>query len=333
MQPQSKEPAITELKQVSLGLWPTPVHRIPRFEQHIGSEEPIFMKREDLCGVGAGGNKVRSLEALIGEALRQGADTLIASGPLQSNLCSLAAACGAKRGIPVHVVHNAAKPEKRTANVLLNWLAGAESHYIGAGTDEWQRGDYVEALAEKMRGEGKKPFVIYIGGSSGIGALGYANMMEELYNQWKEQNLPFKHVFISGGGGGVASGVVYGNWKLGMPFQVHVISVEYPVPEMEKEMERIFKEAKDYCGVGPDVPVGQLCHMDDAYLGGGWSHNTPESEAMALLFPKLEGVFIENVYTSKVLVAIEDYAKQGKIPGGACYIHTGGFGSLFAQYE
>lgn len=321
---------IKKVPRVSLGIWPTPLQPMERLGVKAGI--PLFMKRDDLNGLGPGGNKVRSLEYLLYEARQNGADTVLASGPAQSNLCTLAACAAAKLGMKAVLVHNAAAPSRFEGNALLNHLVGAESHYIGAGTTEFQRADRVAELEMGLRAEGREPYTVLLGASTGLGALGYVNVVAELVQQCLAAKIDLRHLFVPGGNGGVATGVVYGNWLLGSPFEVHVISVEDDYSGLRKAMERILDEIEPITGERPAAPAEDLCDLQAGYRGDGWSCNTPESAAMVEAFPKMEGVFIENVYNSKVVVAMLDYIQKGLVKENACYLHTGGFGSLFAQY-
>ncbi len=329
---QTAAAAFAAIPKIELGCWPTPLHTMPGLEKTTGSKVKLFIKRDDLNGVGPGGNKVRTLEYLLAKAKVNGADTLLASGPAQSNLCTLAACCANKVNMRPILVHNAAKPEKLQGNALLNSLCGAEVVYIGAGTDEFQRADAVKKLEDELRAAGKNPYTVLLGGSTGLGAIGYIPVLLEMVEQCNRQNFDIQHIFVPGGNGGVAAGIVYGNATLGSPFKIHVISVEDENPTLLLHMQRIITEMESITGVAMPCTIEKACNMDDSFMGAGWGQNTKESETMVLEFAKAEGIFIENVYTSKVVVAMAAYAKTGKITGGTCFLHTGGFGSLFSQY-
>ena len=131
----------------------------------------------------------------------------------------------------------------------------------------------------------------------------------------------------------LAAGLVYGNALLGSPFRIVVVSVEDEAPVLEAHMEAVIRQAEAIAGLSCPAPVNRLCTITDRYRGGGWGMNTPASAAMVETFARQEGLFVENVYTSKVLVGMEDWVRAGKADGPVCFLHTGGFGSLFSQYE
>ena len=323
--------ALSHVPRVQTALLPTPLERLHRCEEKL-DYKGIYIKRDDLTGYGPGGNKLRSLEFIVGEALQEGADTLIASGPVQSNLCTLAAATAAKMGMHCILVHNGEKPEKLVGNPLLNELLGAESIFLG-NVDCNERTKVVEETYRRLE-ETNHPYIIKNGATTGAGAFGYTNMICELEQQF--QTLPRYHeqptVFAPGGNGGVAAGLIYGNALCGFPFRIVIISVEDTKEVLTEHITRTIQDADAILHMGFPFTVDQVATIDDSYRGNGWGMNTKDSSDEVLSFPKLTGIFVENVYTSKVLVGMKDYIMKGQVKGPAIYVHTGGFGSLFAQY-
>lgn len=317
-----------------LGIWPTPLCRLNKTEALLGMDingNSLYIKRDDLNGLGAGGNKVRCLEYLIGQAMADGCDTLIASGPVQSNLCNLAAAAAAKAGLECILVFNGSRPEAPTGNQLLNSLLGCRMIFLGPVSPE-ERNAYAEKAAEDCRSSGKKPYIIPNGGSCGVGALGYMSVVDELLAQFPENSGKRLTLFVPGGNGGVAAGIIYGNLIHGCPFDITVISVEDTREELSEHISTIIKDAAEAFGADPGDDLFRCVTVTDAYYGGGWGMNTAESSAEVIAFARTEGIYIENVYTSKVIVGMKDMIRKGEVAGDACYIHTGGFGSLFSQY-
>lgn len=317
-----------------LGAWPTPLGRLKKTEELLGmgmAGNSLYIKRDDLNGLGAGGNKVRCLEYFVGQALADGCDTLIAAGPVQSNMCSLTAAAAAKAGLACILVFNGSKPEKLSGNQLLNSLLGCRMIFLGQVSPE-ERNAYTEKAAEQCRSSGGKPYIISNGGSNGVGALGYMSVVDELLEQYPQQPGKRMTLFVPGGNGGVAAGIIYGNLIRGCPFDIVVISVEDPCELLTEHIAGIIKDASDIYGADPGEDFFRCVRVTDAYSGGGWGVNTAESSAEVLKFARDEGIYVENIYTSKVIVGMKDMIRKGEVAGDACYIHTGGFGSLFSQY-
>ena len=129
---------------------------------------------------------------------------------------------------------------------------------------------------------------------------------------------PIRTIFVPAGNGGVAAGTVYGNYLLGLPFKVVVISTEYAEADLKVEMMKIIREAEAILGVEFKSSLDDVCLITDDYCGGGWSINTPESEEAVYHLAQKEGIFLENVYTSKTFVGYCDLIKKGRLWLAVC---------------
>lgn len=323
------ETALQKVARTQLACLPTPLMRLHNLERQL-DYKGLYIKRDDLTGLGPGGNKLRSLEFIVGAAVASGKDTLIASGPLQSNLCTLTAAACANAGLRCILVHNGAEPPHPTGNVLLNQLLGAQSYYIG-NVSAQERTDFVHQLVQSLAGR-CNPYVIENGATTGAGALGYTSAVPELAQQFEQQGLRDVTLFAPGGNGGVATGLIYGNALLGFPFRVVIISVEDDRDTLREHILHTMSELQEILRLPFRHHLEDACTLDDSYRGEGWGVNTPDSSQMILDFAQTEGILLENVYNSKVMVGMQDYIRKRRISGPACFLHTGGFGSLFAQY-
>lgn len=326
---------LDKFPKVNLGIWPTPLQKMDRIGRQV-NHDSLFIKRDDLTGLGQGGNKTRSLEFLLGDALQKGADVIVTAGGLQSNLCSLTAAACCKTGTECLLVHNDDKPDNIEGNTVLNRIFGVKSVFVGK-VDEEQRTREMEAIARELEGQGKKPYIIYNGSSTPLGALGYVSAAFELLGQIQSQGLNVKHVAIVGAMGGTAAGLVLGTALLGHPYHVHVISVEYPTPVLYMLMESLIDGAskilKEVEGLEPITPPEDVMTIYDDYLGEGYAIPTPLSRRTLNELARTEGILLEHVYTSKCLGGFLDLIQKGIVPPdeGACYIHTGGLASMFTQ--
>lgn len=324
------ETALGRLPRSRLCSFSTPTERLARLEQslHCG---PIYIKRDDLNGVGPGGNKVRPLEYLLGEAVGNHCDVVIASGQENSNLCSIAASACCRLGLGCILVHNNEPPQRWLGNILLNRLSGVEEHYIGAVSEE-VRNQYIESLVSDLRGAGKRPYVVENGATTVRGAVGYIHIPLELEQQRERQ--PVYDLFVPGGNGGLAAGVVFGTALLGGPFHVHVITVENEKQELENILHRLLEGLQEETGLTPAVAPETCMTVYEAYRGAGWGIPTRESDQMIEKMARLEGIFLERIYTSKTAWGMCDLLERGLVRSkGACLIHSGGFASLFYQYQ
>ncbi len=313
------------LPQADLGLFPTPLQRLPR----LGAN--LFIKRDDMTGLGLGGNKTRGLRFLLGDAKAKGCDTVLTAGGLQSNLCSLTAASCCKMGLKCILIHNDDRPPQLQGNMLLNSLFGAQSVFLGK-TDENTRALAVETLGAELSKKGLNPYIIHNGASTPLGALGYAAAALELYEQAGELGLPLKHVGMVGAMGGTASGFIFGTALLGAPFHVHVISVEYPKETLTGILHELVEGMAQVLSC-PVPPIDSVMTVYDRYLGEGYAIPTATSKRTLLDLARQEGLVCENVYTAKTLAGLLDLIDTGSIPSGetSCFVHTGGLGALFAQ--
>lgn len=308
---------------------PTPLHPLQTVPAR--SDVSLWIKRDDMTGIGPGGNKIRSLEYILGEALAKGATKILTAGPEQSNLCILTAAACAKVGLPCELIINSNEPAHMEGNLLLAKLLGTKIHFLGP-CDGDVRNRHVEELAAMYERAGEHPFVVRNGATTGRGALGYTAAVVEMSHQCQDLGLENMTIFAPGGNGGVAAGLIYGNALMGNPFRLVVVSVEDDQETLIRHIQGTIEEAQHITGLPIDISADTSWEITDAYRGGGWGQNTPESVQEVLAFPRREGIFIENVYNSKVLVGMYDWIASGRVSGPVCYLHTGGLGSLFAQY-
>lgn len=308
----------------------TRLQRLARTEIRLG-REGLWVKRDDETGIAIGGNKLRSLEFWLGEALAEEADVVIVAGGAASNQCRLTAAAAAIAGLSCIVCHNAADtPAARQASAL-NRLYGAEVHFLGA-VDEHERSRQVEQLTDHLRRAGRRPYIV---GKAGIGALGYVAAAEELLAQAEEAGAGIRHVFLPGSMGTTEAGFIAGNIMLGNPFEVHLVSVEYERDELARRITGIVEAVRGLLAPTAFDAGGCRIHYHMDHLGAGYGMPTRRSEAAILEIARTEGFLIEHTYTSKTFACFLDMARDGRLPAGdgACIIHTGGVPALFSQWD
>lgn len=130
----------------------------------------------------------------------------------------------------------------------------------------------------------------------------------------------------------MASGLIYGNALCGSPFHIVVVSVEHDRDTLRASIRSTIAEAEAILGLPLPCELDAACTITDRYRGGGWGENTPQSSAIVPEFAQTEGILIEQVYNSKTLVGMYDAVRAHRVCGPVCYLHTGGFGSLFSQF-
>ena len=314
------------LPRISLIERPTPLEQLHRIGAELG-HRALFVKRDDVMALGLGGNKVRSLEFWIGEALSQECDTLLVAGQPVSNQCRLTAAAAAKVGLDCIILHNADRPERIEGNLLLNHLYGAEICYLGP-LDEAARQIAAEEKACELRKSGSRPYII---GDPVLAAVGYIVAAEELLRQASETVGSFEHIVVPGSMGPTTAGFLYGLLQGGFTGRVHVISVEYGVDEMAARIEAVFAKLVEKLGAlrgGPST----IARFDDTFLGDGYGITSPAAAQAMKRFATSEGLLLEPTYTAKPFAALLSMIEDGSIAESepVCALHTGGVPSLFA---
>jgi len=304
---------------------PTPLEQLHRIGAEVG-HGALFVKRDDVMALGLGGNKVRSLEFWIGEALEQGCDTLLVAGQPVSNQCRLTAAVAAKIGLDCVILHNANRPARIEGNLRLSHLFGAEISYLGP-LNVAERQEAAEQTARELRKAGRRPYII---GDPVLGAVGYVVAAEELLRQASETVGNFDHIVIPGSMGPTEAGFLYGLLRGGFIGQVHVISVEYRADEMATRIEVIFAGLVEKLGaLGSGLST--ITQYDDSFLGPGYGVAGPAATGAMKRFATSEALLLEPTYTAKPFAALLSMIEDGTIPGSAsvCALHTGGVPSLF----
>src|ERR1700736_4288710 len=249
--------------RLELALGPTPILKLDRLSRRLGVE--LHVKRDDLTGLLESGNKVRKLEFLVGEALQQGADTLITCGALQSNGCRAVAAVAARRGVRAVLVVRGVPPAAYDGNLLLDRLLGAEVRYCAEG-DFGRVEEIMAALAEEQRGRGGRPYLIPESGANEVGALGYLECAVELSEQINHGAPRFDAVVISACTGGSQAGLLLGKRLAGLPGEIVGVAIARPAERVREHVVHTMGAAIRRWGFSIDVP--KTVHLLDGDPSG-----------------------------------------------------------------
>lgn len=325
---------------VSLLPEPTPLHLLPRISEELGRE--VWIKRDDLTAVGVGGNKIRKLEFLLGEALDQGADTLITIGAAQSNHCRAVAAAAAVMGMDAHLVLGGSDPGSRTGNLLLDDYLGATLEFCDV--DDWATlFARAEAAAQAVQQRGGVAFTMPAGGSTPTGALGFARAYAELIEQCDRQGLAPATVVHATGSGGTQAGLIAGRELLGGgPAIVGVTvalegSLMAPVVDAVADgaLALVAQLAASSAGSGASPTDDASGRRDpavviDGYLGADYGVPTEAGERALTTLLRREGILLDPVYTAKAFAAV--LAMDPALGDGPLvFWHTGGAPAVFAE--
>lgn len=319
---------IAALPRLPLCHLPTPLDELPRFSEAIGGKIRVFMKRDDLTGIGGGGNKSRKLEFSLGEAKATGCDVVVHGLAGQSNYCRQAAGAAAKVGLPCVLIlrkdHKAEDPAQ--ANRLLDYLFGAEVHMVAPEEQDATR----DRIVTRLKAEGRKPYVI--GKHDEIlGAVGYSLCMAEIIEQTAAAGVRADFICVTGRSG-TQGGLVLGKRLLG--FQGEVLGF-HPAPletdrESQEHTARIVNQAAALLGFDETFTADEI-HNTAAYAVK-YGHPTPECLEMVHLVGRTEGLVAGPVYVGKGLAGMVDFIRTGRIPAGSTvvFVHTGGVQETYA---
>ena len=307
----------------------------------LAGQSQLWVKRDDLTGLGMGGNKARKLEFLCGAAVASGANCLITVGAGQSNHCRMTAAAGALLGLEVHLVLAGDRSAVLEGNQLLSERFGAHQHFTGAGPAEWGLLEIArEDLTEDLQAQGVMPYSIPIGGSTAVGALGYIVAYQEIVEQAVAQNLSAKSIVFTSSSGGTHAGLVAGRAYLRALGHTKVlpnllaIGVAKGVVAGYPSIKELAQEALSIAGLPGEVRDEDV-EVDARWLGEDYAIPTDASRA-AITWAAHNGAWVlDDVYTAKGMAGLLGNATQGRWGSGddVIFIHTGGSPEVFVRHD
>ena len=326
---------LAQFPRVKLCQAPTPLELLPNLTKALGGPD-IWMKRDDLTGMGGGGNKVRKLEYLAGAALAAGADHLVTQGAVQSNHVRQTAAVAAKLGLRCTAVleHRIATNDPEylnSGNVLLDHLMGIDIEYRDGGTDMQAAIEDVGARLEKT---GAKPYLIPGGGSNATGALGYVHVAAELVAQLNEQGLNVDRLVHATGSAGTQAGLVAGLHALNSPIRTLGIGVRNPRDKQEANVRKLAEATLAHLGIKAPLPP-EAVEANCDYVGAGYGIPTPGMVEAVQMVARTEGIFLDPVYSGKGMAGLIDLIRKGTFTKGQTivFLHTGGSTGLFGYTQ
>jgi len=307
-----------DLDKVSLGIFPTPVHKLEGISRLLGTR--VYIKRDDMTGLGLGGNKVRKLEYLLAEARAQGAQIVFTTGGAQSNHAMLTAAACRKMGMEPILILKKRGVTERKGNQLLEHLMGVDVRFMD--TDSYAD---IDAEMDRVGKELGKPYYkIPCGGSNALGTLGYVDCVKEL----KEQGLEFDHIICAEGSGGTMAGLALGA-KLHMS-GARVTGMMVDTDPFDQITVRLMREAAAL--LDADVQISRNDFDLRDMCGPGYAIASEEGNAAVAMMAQNEGIFLDPVYTGKAFAGLIAMAKEGAFAPDdrVLFVHSGGAGGLFA---
>jgi D-cysteine desulfhydrase len=313
----------------------TPIESVPRFSQALGGLN-IYIKRDDLLGLTAGGNKTRKLEFLVADALIKGADTLITCGAVQSNHCRLTLSAAVKEGLKCRLVLEERVPgsfdSKAGGNNFIFNLLGVEDITVVPGGSDMMKA--MQEVSDVVSAAGRKAYIIPGGGSNPVGATGYVACAQEILAQTFEQGLDIDTVVCASGSAGTHAGLVTGLYGCNMNIPVVGINVSRTKEAQEDLVYGLVRETAGHMGIKSEIPREAVNCFGD-YVGPGYSLPTPEMAEAVKLLARTEGIMLDPVYTGKAMAGLIDLVRKDyfRKESNLLFIHTGGSPALYVYDE
>ncbi|MGQ9585374.1 MAG: D-cysteine desulfhydrase family protein [Anaerolineae bacterium] len=325
---------IAAFPRVSLADLPTPLHEAPRLSKALGGPQVLF-KRDDLTGLAFGGNKTRMLEFDLAEALKRGADTIVAGSVVQSNyLRQLAAACS-RLGLEAHFVLSKVRGDKDLrvqGNLFLDLLLGAHVKIVEEDFLTQRETKVREALADELRAKGRKVYIPWWD-TAYLNSMGYVNCALEILEQLNGLGIRPNYLYVASANANQA-GLVVGFRYLKANISVVGFNPEHWYPDTRPEIARYANEAAKHLGIDVEFSPDDIVNTND-YIGERYGAPTKEGLEAIKLVARTEGILLDPVYTGKAMAGLVDHVRRGKLgtDDTVIFLHTGGNPALFAYHE
>jgi len=307
--------------RVALAHLPTPVEPLDRLSEWLGGPR-VLVKRDDQTGLALGGNKARKLEFLCGDALERGCDTLVTGGGQQSNHVRMTAAAANRLGLHCELVLGGEPPDLPSGNVLLDRVLGATLHFTGS-FGYYELESEIDALAQRLRDNGRNPYAMPIGGASIVGALAYVEAVDEL----REQLPNFDVIVVADGSGGTHAGILSGIGDM-----ARVIGVDVGArPDLDDVVPKLVGEVAAKAGRRP--PSADRVIIDHDRVGAGYARVSDDGLEALRMTARLEGIVLDPAYTGKAMAGLIAAVREERISSDETVVfwHTGGQAALFAS--
>jgi 1-aminocyclopropane-1-carboxylate deaminase/D-cysteine desulfhydrase-like pyridoxal-dependent ACC family enzyme len=317
--------ALRSLPSVPFAPAPSPVEELANLRTALGGASRLLVKRDDAIAFAFGGNKVRKMRLVAARAQGAGADTLITTGGVQSNHARVTAAAAAKLGMKCILIANGARPERATANALLDGLLGADVRYVTTRED---RVPGMERAAADVLRNGGIPFVIPLGASTPLGAAAFVAAIAELADQIDPPDV----IMHSTSSGGTQAGLIAGCTLAGWSTRVIGVSADESSAVLERDVREILTGLAELLGFASGRFASAPIEIDDAFVGSGYGVPTVESREAIELTARTEALFLDPTYTGKAMAGLISRVRRRGFDRDATVLfwHTGGQVALFA---
>eukprot|EP01039_Chlorochromonas_danica_P001186 gene1186-1296_t len=335
--------ALLPAKKIQLGCFPTPIQHLGGMAEFAERELDLWMKRDDLSSFDLSGNKVRKLEFLLADAVEKKHDSVITIGGIQSNHCRATAVAARQLGLDPYLILRTPKPLREdeeiglVGNLLFDRMV--DSNIFTVSASNYHRIGSLSlchSLENRLREEGRNPYVIPVGGSNVLGALGYTECVREIAALASSATpLAFDHIVFACGSGGTFAGMALGVLLSGLPAHVHAVAV-CDTPQAFLEHLKEVAEAWDV-DLSQRGDLESWCHVYDGQ-GIGYARSSDQELTYLADVAKRTGVLLDPVYSGKaffhlvhkLLAQDTSLFKKGD---RVLFVHTGGTVGLYEKAD
>ena len=301
----------------------TPIRFLSRISEKLGCN--VYIKREDLTGFALGGNKVRKLDFLIGDAMKKKADTLVTK--YATSFSRNASAACKIYNLDLHVFIMGAKEEQNLFSQAFFQQYEAELHYTSEQKEEILNESY-DRCVQELKEQGKKVYELHPGGSDEIGTLGYIQVFDEIVRYSRKNGLQFSHIIHATGSSATQAGLLIGQNIAGYQTQMIGMAISQDSKIKYNNICGLAEKCADLLGVRCDP---SSLTVDDQFIGDAYPIPTAEGEKAVKLFADLEGILLDPVYTGKAAAGMMQYAANGQFKDNdnILFVHTGGNAGIY----
>ena len=324
---------LARLPRVRLAPLPTPLEEAPRLRHALGGRRGgprVLVKRDDLTGLGMGGNKVRKLEFHLGDALAQGCDVLVTTGAIQSNHCRVTAAAACRAGLEAVLILRPGEPQDVQGNLLLDRVFGARIRIAPGPTPASVEAAVAEEM-DALRREGRRPYLVPKGASTALGAAAYVEAYMEMLGQTTTMGAVVDAIVFCTGSGGTHAGLLAGAVLCQSGVEVVGISDGASRAELAPIVTSLINDVAETLDAVIRVAPEAVIVLED--YGGTYGVPTPECLDAIRLAARTEGLILDPVYTGKAMAGLADLVRRGRWREDQTVVfwHTGGQPALFAH--
>lgn len=335
------------VNKVSTCFLPTPLHRLNSVSDDL-KDYNIYIKRDDLTGIGVGGNKLRKLDYIIKKAIDEGYTTLLTYGGVQTNHGRLTAAAAAKFGLKSVIMCYGLPPEKISGNLVLDRILGAEVVFMDTTTIRAQMNQIpydevvkkykelkktaTDSIIKKYEAMGEKVYIVEIGGHSKEGLLGYVDCVKEINQQIIDQKINIDYVVVGNGSGGTLGGLLLGKKLYQAPYEIYASNISPKQPKEMLELLDFCNQTSEYFEMGVEVDESDLHYTND-YTGKGYNIPDEATRETICYLARREGIIVDPCYTGKAFSGLLGLIENNTFPKGSniLFIHTGGIPGVWTE--